>query len=325
MAYNDGEHKRGAGRLNKRSPRAGNGGLFPPIHPAAESPKLTEESNMKKTMALLLFIILTIASLGAAWAEQPGAAEEYEKGLYNLQLELSTALNMPEDKALELLTGYFQRASGYGQADGFLLYVRVLDGIRQKDFDQAEKDLALLKEDKGLNALLADEAFALSYPAVKPVETLEKYLTARRAEAAGDIDAAMAAYRECGDFYNSSACLEALERQREEETVTYAKGYVRVLSPTQSGWLPLPEEEPYIFPLRQMREDGTITVNNICVTPNGVYMESSTCENQDCVHQGMVTLDNMDQRILENMIICLPNQVYLELYSTEQLLGAASD
>ena len=129
----------------------------------------------------------------------------------------------------------------------------------------------------------------------------------------------MAAYRECEDFYDSGACLEALESQ--QATVTYAKGYVRVAYGDQSGWLRLPDDEPYIFPLRLVWEDGTETENDICVTPNGVYMAASTCENQDCVYQGEVTLDNMNERALMNMIICLPNQVCLELYSIEQLLG----
>jgi hypothetical protein len=53
-------------------------------------------------------------------------------------------------------------------------------------------------------------------------------------------------------------------------------------------------------------------------------MESATCENQDCVHQGEVTLENKNARVLENLIICLPNQVYLELYSTEELLALSA-
>ena len=32
------------------------------------------------------------------------------------------------------------------------------------------------------------------------------------------------------------------------QTVTYAAGYVRVTSPTRSGWLPLPAEEDYVVP-----------------------------------------------------------------------------
>lgn len=75
-------------------------------------------------------------------------------------------------------------------------------------------------------------------------------------------------------------------------------------------------------------EEGEYTVrrgeheNVIHVTPDSVYMASSTCENQDCVLQGTVSLDNMAERVLGNMIICLPNEVTLELYTPEGLAQA---
>lgn len=59
--------------------------------------------------------------------------------------------------------------------------------------------------------------------------------------------------------------------------------------------------------------------NVIHVTPDSVSMKSSTCDNQDCVLQGTVTLENMTERVLGNMIICLPNEVTLELYTPEGL------
>lgn len=113
--------------------------------------------------------------------------------------------------------------------------------------------------------------------------------------------------------------------EQDTKTVTYAAGYVRVSSPTVSGWLPLPEKEDYVFPLRQMTAEGDEIINNIHLTPTGVYMESATCENQDCVKQGEVTLENKSARVLENMIICLPNQVFLELYSSEELLAGSGE
>ena len=106
-----------------------------------------------------------------------------------------------------------------------------------------------------------------------------------------------------------------------ENGTRYAAGFVRVVSPTASGWLPLPEEEAYVFPLRQINSLGQETLNVIRVTPTGVCMESASCENQNCVHQGEVTLENRKDRALMNMIICLPNQVYLELYSAEELMS----
>ena len=99
-----------------------------------------------------------------------------------------------------------------------------------------------------------------------------------------------------------------------------ARGYVLVTTATQMGFLPLPESEDYVFPLTQLRTDGTFTENVIHLTPEGVYMESSTCENHDCIDEGIVTLENRKDRILGNMIICLPNQVTLQLLTPEEIL-----
>lgn len=60
-------------------------------------------------------------------------------------------------------------------------------------------------------------------------------------------------------------------------------------------------------------------VNTIHVTPTSVWMAESTCDNQDCVEQGVVDLATMDSRVLGNMIICLPHQVTLELYTAAEM------
>lgn len=60
-------------------------------------------------------------------------------------------------------------------------------------------------------------------------------------------------------------------------------------------------------------------VNTVHVTPTSVWMADSTCDNQDCVEQGVVSLDTMNDRVLGNMIICLPHQVTLELYTAEEM------
>ena len=113
---------------------------------------------------------------------------------------------------------------------------------------------------------------------------------------------------------------DAPEAEQAPEAAQPAKGYVLVTTATQVGWLPLPEEEEYTFPLQQTLPDGTECMNLIHVTPEGVYMEDSTCEGHDCVQQGTVTLENRDERILYNMIICLPNQVMLQLFTPEEVL-----
>lgn len=105
-----------------------------------------------------------------------------------------------------------------------------------------------------------------------------------------------------------------------EATPRPAKAYVLVTTATQSGWLPLPETEEYSYPLRQILPDGTEALNVIHLTPEGVYMEDSTCANHDCIDEGIVTLENRKERILGNMIVCLPNQVCLQLFTPEEVL-----
>ena len=98
-----------------------------------------------------------------------------------------------------------------------------------------------------------------------------------------------------------------------------AKAYVLVTTATQAGFLPLPEEGEASYPIRQVLPDGTLAENVVHLTPEGVYMESSTCANHDCIEQGLVTLETRNERILSNMIVCLPNQVTLQLYTPEEV------
>lgn len=62
-------------------------------------------------------------------------------------------------------------------------------------------------------------------------------------------------------------------------------------------------------------------VNEIAIGAHGVHMSRSTCDNQDCVKQGDVNLENYADRPLGGWIVCLPNQVSIEVV-TEQS-GAA--
>lgn len=126
-------------------------------------------------------------------------------------------------------------------------------------------------------------------------------------------------------LFMALALLAGAARAEDADEKAMPKGYVRVTTATQSGWLALPIEGEQSLSLPQMLPNGTQSVNVIHLLPDGVYMESSTCANQDCVDEGVVTLDNIKERILGNMIICLPNQVVLELYTPEEttaMLGA---
>ena len=59
-------------------------------------------------------------------------------------------------------------------------------------------------------------------------------------------------------------------------------------------------------------------INKIHITPEYVVMESSTCENQDCIGEGEVNVNTYKDRILSTYIICLPNQVTIEMVPADE-------
>lgn len=99
-----------------------------------------------------------------------------------------------------------------------------------------------------------------------------------------------------------------------------AGGYVIVTAGNESRIYSVPTEGEYSFSVVLQQENGEETENVVHISSEGVYMEKSTCENQDCVNQGLVTLENRDTRVLYNMIVCLPNQVMLELYTYDEIM-----
>ena len=95
-------------------------------------------------------------------------------------------------------------------------------------------------------------------------------------------------------------------------------GYVLVQKYDSAGLLPLPQEGEYTKTIRQILEDGSEYVNIVHVTPTGFWMEESNCEGQDCIGEGEVTLENRQERILGNMVICLPHQLMLYLITRQE-------
>lgn len=96
-------------------------------------------------------------------------------------------------------------------------------------------------------------------------------------------------------------------------TLYPAESYLRVV--TNSGEYDL---IPLITDAQFKLTQGENMENVIEIGVNSVKMHSSTCDNQDCVNQGEITLENRDERVLFDMIICLPNQVMLQLLSAEE-------
>ena len=101
-------------------------------------------------------------------------------------------------------------------------------------------------------------------------------------------------------------------------------GYVLVENRNQYGLLPLPQEGEYTKTIRQVLADGSEYVNVVHVTPKGFWMEESNCEGQDCIGEGEVTLENLHERVLGNMVICLPHQLVLSLITREEAEGLLS-
>ncbi len=94
--------------------------------------------------------------------------------------------------------------------------------------------------------------------------------------------------------------------------------YVLVQLAASAGLLPLPLEGEYTKTIRQELPDGSEMVNILHLTPTGFWMEASNCEGQDCVLEGEVTLENRQERILGNMVICLPHSLVLCLITREE-------
>lgn len=92
-----------------------------------------------------------------------------------------------------------------------------------------------------------------------------------------------------------------------------ARAYLRVQVDSEV-WPLIPLTEMGLWTIEQ--ENGAKNV--LRATEQGVLMHFSTCDNQSCVHQGEVTLDNRDSRALGNMIVCLPNKVIVELLTPEE-------
>ena len=97
-----------------------------------------------------------------------------------------------------------------------------------------------------------------------------------------------------------------------------APGYILVQEENTVGFLPLPTEGEQIQEIIQTQPDGTAWRNVIRMTPEGFCMVEADCEGHDCIEEGEVTLGNIQDRLLWNMVICAPHRLTLCLYSPEE-------
>ena len=112
--------------------------------------------------------------------------------------------------------------------------------------------------------------------------------------------------------------------ERQADVTGSAAGYVYIQAGNEGRWFELPDS-PQELTVKRTLADGTEAVNTIAFTQEGVHMASSTCLNQDCVEQGEATLANKTERALRNLIVCLPNEVSIELYSAEEIAQMQED
>lgn len=113
--------------------------------------------------------------------------------------------------------------------------------------------------------------------------------------------------------HNGSLPVKRTDPQTPAAAENGVQAYLRVQVGDQV-WEPIALRDGDEYTITQ--PDGKTNV--VHATATGAVMHSSTCDNQSCVQQGEVTLENRDTRVLSNMIICLPNQVILEVLTPEE-------
>ena len=130
-----------------------------------------------------------------------------------------------------------------------------------------------------------------------------EYLDATAAPAATEVPAATEAPKQVASVVGPMPAPQTAE----------VKGYVVITVGNRQYGDPIPMDRDKVITVRQ--SDGK--ENKVHITPEKVYMEYSTCENQDCVGQGEITLENYKTRILSTFVICLPNAVTIEMVPVE--------
>lgn len=109
------------------------------------------------------------------------------------------------------------------------------------------------------------------------------------------------------------ASLTLLLLRPKADTTATTTAYLRIAAPGQSfDLVPLTADQEIVIE----QTDGSHNV--VEVFQGGFRMKEANCSNQDCIHQGDVTLENMNTRALANEIICLPHKVVLELVTGDE-------
>ena len=113
----------------------------------------------------------------------------------------------------------------------------------------------------------------------------------------------------------TAADSEKLTLQIQVRETDPAPGYILIQTDQTAGFLALPTEGEVTQTIVRKLDDGTEWRNVIRMTPEGFCMIESDCEGHDCIEEGEVTLENMQDRLLWNMVICAPHRLTLSLYT----------
>ena len=99
-----------------------------------------------------------------------------------------------------------------------------------------------------------------------------------------------------------------------------AESYLLVT--TSSGThSPIPLAEETSFTINYQGDE----FNTIHIGKNYFFMEESSCENQNCIEEGTVSLENRESRVLYNMVLCLPHNLSLELLDRDEAYEALTE
>lgn len=92
-----------------------------------------------------------------------------------------------------------------------------------------------------------------------------------------------------------------------------AASYLRV-TVGRSVYQPLPLNQDFSLVIRQAEGQ----YNQALIADGVIHMAEASCPKHECIDQGSLSLDNRDLRAMQSSIICLPNQVVLELLDEGQ-------
>lgn len=93
-----------------------------------------------------------------------------------------------------------------------------------------------------------------------------------------------------------------------------ASAYLHITVPDQEDqWIPLTGDRD----IRIEQDNGDYNI--VQIFPGGFRVIESNCLNQNCIHQGDVTQDNIGERALANEIICLPHRLVLSLETADDI------